>query len=127
MKLLIAQIVVAGLLIVGTAALIKTQYNKIIDLETELTTAQDTVARQAMTIDRLTKQAVIDERTVTQFVAGLNALREAAEAQTQAITDLEKTDPDVKAYLSTPIPSGLIGVLGNRDARAGSTAVNPSR
>lgn len=104
--------VVAGAIVVGTVALVKLQRNEIDGLKARIATAQDTVERQAKSIDRLTQQRAIDDKTVTAFVDGMKALRETAEAQTRAITELEKTDPDAKAFLSTPIPSGLRRVLG---------------
>lgn len=117
MKTLILQIVVACLLIVGTLLFIYLQHNKIVNLTAELTTAHETVDRQAKTIDRLSAQKTIDENIVTRLLNGMNELRAVADAQTKAITELEKTDPDAKAFLATPIPDGLKRVLGNGQNR----------
>ena len=112
----VAPYIVAALLIVGILAFIQLQGRKIDRLTEELANARITNALQATVIDRMTKQRQTDDEAIADLVTEMRALREASEAQTQAIAELEKTDPDAKAYLSTPVPDSLKRVFGNNQA-----------
>ena len=112
----VAPYIVAALLVVGTLAFVQLQGRKIDGLTEELANARITNALQATVIDRVTKQRQTDDEAIADLVTEMRALREASEAQTQAIAELEKTDPDAKAYLSTPVPDSLKRVFGNNQA-----------
>lgn len=57
----------------------------------------------------LANQRTLDDKAVSDLNAKLDTINEAATAQAQALADLEK-DPNVKAYVDTPVPPGLARV-----------------
>lgn len=103
-----AVLIVIVFVLAGLVVLLKNQ----LALRTlELATAQETITRQAESINRLTAQRKVDDRIVTELATGLAELKTAAEAQTQALTELEKSDPDVKNFLALPVPDNLRQLL----------------
>lgn len=95
--------------------------------EFELSTANATIKTQADSIARITAQRKIDDRIVTEFTKGLAELRATADAQTTAISELEKSDPNVKSFLETVLPGSLGILLSNPDASNQSGSSNPTR
>ena len=72
-----------------------------------------TNADQGAAIARLTNQRVIDERFAALFAGTLSQIQQEAMAANQALADLKETDPDARAFLATPIPDSVRGLLNN--------------
>lgn len=56
---------------------------------------------------RLANQIAINNGVIAGFVEELAGIREATAANTDAVHELEKSNEDVRAYLSTLVPDAL--------------------
>lgn len=108
-----------GLLIVSGVGLIFVQRAKLdaaeaerANLQTQIDGALATNKLQAESIDRLSRQRAIDERFVSLMNEQLNAIRTETETAATKLTELERTNPDVKGFLDTPVPVELRRLLG---------------
>ncbi len=110
MKIQLIATFVGIIILIVLASFVVILRNQLEVRDFELQTANDTIKVQAESIARVIAQRKIDDRIVTEFTKGLAELRTTAEAQTTAIADLEKSDPNVKSFLDTILPGGL-GVL----------------
>lgn len=113
MKITTLIIAVAVTIVCVLAGLLIIQKNALDALETESTELRVANLTLTQSIARLTEQRKVDDRIVTEFTQNLTALRAASDTQTKLISDLEKSDPDVKDYLSIRIPTSLSGLLTN--------------
>lgn len=82
------------------------------NLQTQIDGALATNKLQAESIDRLSRQRAIDERFVSLMNAQLDAIRTETETTATKLTELERTNPDVKSFLDTPLPVELRRLLG---------------
>lgn len=80
----------------------------------ELATALAVNASQKAAIDRLTAFRDMDDKLMVELQGQLSELATQTKRTTDAIRDLETTSADVKAYLSTPVPVELRGLLNRR-------------
>jgi hypothetical protein len=81
-------------------------------LQLQIDSALATNKLFAESIDRLSQQRAIDERFVALLNSQLSAIRTDAETTANKLTELERTNPDVKGFLATPLPVELKRVLG---------------
>lgn len=82
----------------------------------ELATALAVNATQKAAIDRLTAFRAMDDKLMVELQGQLSELATQTKRTTDAVRDLETTSADVKAYLSTPVPAELRGLLNRRPA-----------
>lgn len=120
MKITTLIIAVAVTIVCVLAGLLIIQKNALDALETESTELRVANLTLTQSIARLTEQRKVDDRIVTEFTQNLTALRAASDTQTKLISDLEKSDPDVKDYLSIRIPTSLSGLLTNGTGEDGA-------
>ena len=120
MKITTLIIAVAITIVCVLAGLLIIQKNALDALETESTELRVANLTLTQSIARLTEQRKVDDRIVTEFTQNLTALRAASDTQTKLISDLEKSDPDVKDYLSIRIPTSLSGLLTNGTGEDGA-------
>lgn len=72
---------------------------------------------QAKAIDRITAQRAADDAVLVQLTTTLTDLRTKADETQASITELERTNEEVKTYLSNPVPGDLKRLLNRPDAR----------
>ena len=101
--------------------------NQLQTKELELKTAAETIKLQAESIDRITAQRKVDDRIVTELTKGLAEIKVASEAQTTAITELEKSDPDAKNFLAITVPDSLKRLLTGSAGSADGSSTSPAR
>lgn len=82
------------------------------NLQGQIDRALSTNKLQAEAIDRLSQQRAIDQRFVDLLNSQLSAIRTDAETTANKLTELERTDPDVKSFLANPVPTELKRLLG---------------
>lgn len=73
----------------------------------DLATAVSANEAQAKAIDALQEQSRLDGRLVADLVEEMRQINDALESQSAALTELEKANADVAAYLNMPVPSEL--------------------
>lgn len=115
------------LVVIVLGAMVVILRNQIETKELELKVAGDTIKEQAAALSRITAQRKVDDRIVTELTKGLAELKAATEAQTTAISELEASDPNVKNFLSLPLPDSLKLLLGGKNSASGSGNTIPAR
>lgn len=115
------------LVVIVLGAMVVILRNQIETKELELKVAGDTIKEQAAALSRITAQRKVDDRIVTELTKGLAELKAATEAQTTAISELEASDPNVKNFLSLPLPDSLKLLLGGKSSASGSGNAIPAR
>jgi len=77
------------------------------DAQKQLATAVDANKAANSTIDALQEQARLDSRLVSSLVEEMRNIGASVEAQSQKLSELEKSNEVVRDFLNRPVPSDL--------------------
>lgn len=82
--------------------------------EARLATVLEVNAAQQAVLVRVTTMRAADDSLQAELRKTVDDLTVAAAKTSEALRELEKTNADVKAYLSSPVPDDLLRLLNSR-------------
>ncbi len=86
-----------------------------ISAKADLDTALAANKAQAETITTLEALRVTDGKVIVDLTKRVASLNAEADKKRRKITQLERADNEVRAYLATPIPASLVRLLNDAD------------